>query len=219
MVMMLVLGVLSVVTVTSAVVYQRNSRKALTQGAQLLPAHPRKLPPPERDAPTEDRQLDTLQVGDVILDGDEDWLICGCIRYQEEEETWFLYRVDNGSTQKWLEARHRKDWQAAWLDTVNDLPDFGQLADGFTFRQRVLQLWRRGDARLEVSGDVDGRASEVIRYATYLGRGDEILCLEFGQNHRRALYGTRTLAHGWMLMPGSGSSFAADDPLRAPLDG
>lgn len=212
MVMMLVLGVLSVVTVASAVAYQRGSRKALSGGSpRQLAAHTSRRATKQKDVALEDRRLDTLQVGDVLLDGPEDWLVVGCVRYQEEDEYWFLYRVDNGSEQKWLEARQRKDWQAAWLEMVHDLPNFGQLADGFTFRHRVLQLWRRGDARIEVTGEVDGRASETIRYATYVGRGDELLCVESGREQQRALFGRRIVAEGLMLMPGGGSTLGADE--------
>lgn len=209
MVMMLVLGVLSVVTVASAVAYQRNSRKALGPGSPLLKGPAEADAIPEDGDTTEERRLETLRLGDVISEGIEDWIVVGRVRYEEEDEEWFLYRVDNGRHQKWLEARQRNDWQAAWLEAVDDLPDFGQLADGFSYRERVLQLWRRGDARVQVAGNVAERTTEVIRYATYTGRGDELLCIETGAQ-RRALYGTRILVNGLMLMPGSASALSRD---------
>ena len=209
MVMMLVLGVLSVVTVASAVAYQKSSRKALTAGPGALPESGPQSARPQEDDGVEERRIETLRLGDVVSEGIDDWLVIGRVCYKEEDEDWFLYRVDNGRHKKWLEARLRKDWQAAWLEPVDDLPDFGQLADGFTYRERVLQLWRRGDARVQVEGDVAERTNEVIRYASYVGRGDELLCIETG-DQRRALFGARVIVDGLMLMPGSASSLAAD---------
>lgn len=198
MLLALTLFTLGAVTVGSVVVYQRGARRKLIEGH----GEARALPAP-REGPTEEATLETLGPGDVIVEGNDDWLIVGTISYREERDRWWLHRVQGDERERWFEVRARDGLVAAWFEPATDIPSFGQLYDGLTHRGLPFRLVRRGDARVTTSGEVDGRMSGLVRYATYEGPGGMYLNVEEPDGQGRlALSGERIVAEGLMLMPG-----------------
>lgn len=210
MLFLLSLSLLSVVTLGSVVAYQRGAHKRLDEG---LGADRRRLltasSPPA--PPATDRTLDTLQVGDVVVDGDEDWLIIGTLTYQEEEERWCWHHLDSGRHHRWLEVRPRGGHRACFWEPAADLPAFGQLPNGLTHRGVPYRLWRRGDARVTADGEVGARAAGTLRYTIYEGPGGAMLHVEDGDGARRAYGGTRTQGAGLMFMPGERPTAPEED--------
>jgi hypothetical protein len=206
MLLFFTLAALSVVTVGSVVVYQRTSQRRLLGGAErrALPAHE-----PE---PAEERSLETLRPGDVIVEGNADWLIVGTLTYREEREVWWLHRAQGDRGHRLFEVRQREGWTAAWLEPASDVPAHGQLYDGLTHKGLPFRLSKRGDARVTVDGDVGESGSGLLRYATYEGPGGLLLNVEDREGEtRRALSGERVVAEGLMLMPGERPE--PDEPL------
>jgi hypothetical protein len=199
MLLALTLFTLGAVTVGSVVVYQRGARRRLIDGPD---AAARALPAPHAGA-TEEATLETLGPGDVIVEGDDDWLIVGTLSYREERDRWALHRVQGDGRFRWFEVRARDGLVAAWFEPATDIPSFGQLYDGLTHRGLPFRLVRRGDARVDVSGDVEGREGGLVRYSTYEGPGGMYLNVEEPEGRDRlALSGERVVAEGLMLMPG-----------------
>lgn len=196
MLLFLALSALGVVTLGSVVAYQRGAQARLraAQGIGALPAH--------EEEPAEERTLETLTVGDVIVHGDEDWLIVGTCTYREEQDEWWLHAVDNGRERRWFEVRRRDGWVAAFFEEATDIPPRGQLYDGLTHKGLPYRLVRRGDARVSVDGDTGARVSGLLRYATYEGPGGGYLNVEEIDGARVSLSGERVVAEGLLLMPG-----------------
>lgn len=202
MLLLLTFAAVSAAALGSVVLYQREAQRRLS-GAPEGAA--RSLPAPRPPTgPAIDRELHTLQLGDVVLEGDEDWLLVGTVHYREEEERWFLHRMEGGRRQRWLYVRAMPAWQALWLEDADDAASFGRLADALTFRARTLELWRRGDAGLRVEGEVMDRSAGQVHYSVYCGHGGEVLVIEQIAEHRRAMAGTRILEGSLTLMPGEG---------------
>lgn len=217
MLFLLTLTLLSVVTVGSVVAYQRGAVKRLEGGDDERPALPAAVEEPE-EGPATDRTLETLVVGDVVIDGDEDWLIVGTLTYREEDERWFVHRLDSGAKQRWLEVRDRGGYVATWLEPATDVPSFGQLYDGLTHKGRPFRLWRRGDARVTTDGEVDGRGAGIVRYTAYEGPGGAYLNVEEVEGKRVALSGERVVGVGLTLMPGKRPVAADPDEALFRLD-
>lgn len=211
MLLFLSLTALSVVTVGSVLAYQRGAQARLreAQGFPALPAHGTK-------APAEERTLETLRVGDVIVQGDEDWLIVGTCTYREEQDTWWLHRVDSGGERRWFEVRKRDGWVASFFEEATDVPSFGQLYDGLTHKGSPYRLVRRGDARVSLDGETDGHKSGLLRYATYEGPGGGYLNVDEAGGERSSLSGERVVSEGLMLMPGERP--LPEEPLLSDLD-
>jgi hypothetical protein len=205
MLLIVALSVLGVVTVGSVVAYQRGATQRIKQLGKLGRDAVKQLPAHEvdEDAPTEERQLNNLRVGDIVARGDRDWIITGTLAYVEEGERWWLHRLEDGAASCWLEVRDRGGWTAAFLEPATDIPDFGQLYDGLTHKGMPYRLWRRGDARVSTSGDTGGREPGVVRYACYEGPGEGILNIDELGEGRVSLTGERVIAEGLDLMPGS----------------
>jgi hypothetical protein len=211
MLFFLALSCLAAATLGSVVFYQRGQSKLLEGGP--LPA----LPPPvgmasekgARRPATVDPTLDTLMVGDVVLHGDDDWIVAGTVTYREERDVWWLHLLEGGTQRRWLEVRQRGRSQGApheatLLDVVADAPTFGQVYGGLSFRGLPLSLESRGDARIAVAGDVEGRREALVRYSTYSGPGGAVLQIEEEGQTRRALFGQRVTTAALSFMPGEG---------------
>lgn len=210
MLLFLTLTALSVVTAGSVLAYQRGARARLAeaQGYRALPAHD--------EEPAEERTLETLRVGDVIVDGDEDWVIVGTCTYQEEQDLWWLHRIDSGSGRRWFEVRRRDGLVASFFDEASDVPSFGQLYDGLTHKGQPYRLVRRGDARVTADGETDEHPSGLLRYATYEGPGGGYLNVDEANGKRVSLTGERVVGEGLMLMPGERPE--VQSPLFPPDD-
>jgi hypothetical protein len=202
------LSFLAAATFGSVVLYQKGEQRRLGDGTpdpRLLPLRDEPAststassPPARVGEPT----LETLQRGDVVEDGPDDYIVIGTIRYREERDTWALHVLDGGTQQRLLEVRRRNgDLEVAFVERTNDLPP-GQLLQGLTFAGQSFQLEVRGDARTTVDGDVGGVAAGVIGWARYGAAGGGLLLVEDDAATRRAWVGARMPASSLSLMSG-----------------
>jgi hypothetical protein len=181
------LSCLAAAALGSVVVYQRGAQNRL-----LAPDGTARLPPkstmtlPPRPEPT----LETLQLGDAVLEGSDDYVVVGTLGYREEADAWQVHVLDAGASRRYLEVRSRRGvLSAALLDVVDDAPIHGQLGGGLTYRGRPLTLEARGDARITLSGDTGQRGAGLLKYARYTGPGGALLVVEEEGTTKRALYG------------------------------
>ena len=196
MLLFLALTALGVVTLGSVLAYQRGAQ------ARLLAAQSVGALPPHEEEPVTERTLETLRVGDVIVQGEQDWLVVGTCTYREEQDVWWLHVVDSGRERRWFEVRRRDGWVASFFEEATDVPPRGQLYDGLTHKGLPFRLVRRGDARVSVDGDTGERRAGLLRYATYEGPGGGYLNVEEADGKRTSLSGERVVAEGLLLMPG-----------------
>lgn len=187
MLLFFALSCLAAAALGSVAVYQRGAQNRL-----LAPDGTARLPPkgivsfPPRPEPT----LETLQLGDAILEGADDYVVVGTLAYREEADGWQVHVLDAGATRKYLEVRSKRGvLNAALLDIVDDAPIHGQLGTGLTYRGRPLALDARGDARVTVSGETDERGAGLLKYARYTGPGGALLVVEEEGTTKRALFG------------------------------
>jgi hypothetical protein len=206
----LALSALAAATFGSVVLYQRGERNRLDGGVAdprlLLPERRKKDPKVKTEAPkrSEDPTLETLAQGDIVVDGDDDWLVTGTVGYREERDTWQLHALEGGDKRRFLEVRARDGVvDVAFVDPARGLPS-GTLLQGLTFQGQSFHLEVRGDARTAVEGDVGADVSSggVLAYARYGGPGGALLLVEDEGAARRAFVGARVPASSLTLMSG-----------------
>lgn len=198
MLWLLALSLLSAATIGSVMAYQRGMAARLPDGTIRRAALP-----PAREDPAVERTLQTLQVGDVVVEGDEDWLITATATYREEEEVWWVHLLEDGKDRRFMEVRRRPGWTVTMLQAADDVPTFGQLGHGLTFRAQPYQLERRGDARVSLQGERMATGEGLLRYATYAGPAGTWLNVEEQEGRRLAFAGQTVEPTGLMLMPGA----------------
>lgn len=220
MLFFLALSALAAATFGSVVMYQRGERRRIEGGADprlLLAAatdddgandgkkNKKSTTTPPRK-PSEDPTLATLDLGDIVVDGADDWVVVGTVRYREEGDRWQLHVLDGGQRRRYFEVRTRNgELEAAFVDVADGLPG-GQLAQGLNFHGTPYQLDVRGDARTTVTGEVDvgvTTSGGQLAYARYSGPGGALLLVEDeGAAPRRAFVGSRVTASSLTLMSG-----------------
>lgn len=204
MLFLLALSCLAAATLGSVVVYQRGAQARLAGGggaAALPPASMLDEPLPA----VVDKTLETLELGDVVSEGADDWVVAGTCVYREERDVWWMHVLDGGSRQKWLEVRRGArggPWEATFVEAVDDAPTFGQLYSGLTYHGMPFTLKARGDARVTTFGDVLGRMEGLLKYTTYAGPGGAVLTIEEEGAIRRAWFGQKVPASALAIMPG-----------------
>lgn len=199
MLLLIALTCLAAAATGSVVAYQRSAalRLATVDGTARLP--PKGVP---GERPRAEPTLETLQFGDVVLDGDDDFVIAGTLQYREEQDEWNLHALDGGAAPRFLEVRTRAGVvQAAFLEAVEDAPLFGSLGQGLTYRGKALTLEARGDARATALGEAR-RAPGLVRYARYAGPGGALLIVEELGRERRALFGHQAPTSTLTIYPG-----------------
>lgn len=199
MLLLIALSCLAAAAAGSVVVYQRSAalRLASVDGTARLP--PKGVP---GERPRVEPTLETLQFGDVVLDGDDDFVVTGTLHYQEEQDAWDLHALDGGAAQRFLEVRGKAGVvRASFLEPVDDAPLFGSLGQGLTYRGKAMTLEARGDARTTAQGEAR-RAGGLLRYARYQGPGGAVLVVEEMGRERRALFGHQAPASTIGIYPG-----------------
>lgn len=187
MLFLLALSCLAAATVGSVVVYQKGTTKRLREGDGRGALPQLKAPDPREG---HEATLDALRPGDVVLDGDDDFVVQGAVRYREERDTWSLFFLDGGNEERLLEVRKRGGaLVTTFFSVVEDAPIFGQLGTGLTYRGKPFSLDARGDARTQVEGEAGDRAGALLKYARYAGPGGETLVVEEEGVAKRALFG------------------------------
>ncbi len=142
-----------------------------------------------------------MQQGDIVDDGEQDYVVTGSVRYREERDTWALHALDGGARQRFLEVRRRGGGlDAAFVDLASGLPS-GQLFEGLTFQGRSFSLEVRGDAKTSIDGEVKGRSGGLVAYARY-GASGALLLVEDEGAARRAYVGERITPSSLSLMSG-----------------
>lgn len=190
MLFFLALSALAAATFGSVMVYQRGIAGRLPASTRAaLPARTASAPP---GRPSAEASLESLDVGDIVQDGDLDFVVVGVVRYREEREQWSVVRLDGGGTeQRWLEVRMSGGaLEARFFVPVTDAPTFGALGGGLTYRGRPFSLVGRGDARVSVVGETADRRDALLKYVRYASPGGDTLVVEEEGGQKRALFGT-----------------------------
>jgi len=195
----LALSCLAAAALGSVAVYQRGAQNRLASADGTA-----RLPP--KGTPGELRRLEvtveTLQLGDAVLDGNDDYVVIGTLAYREEQDAWTLQVLDAGASRRFLEVRNKSGVvQATLLGLVDDAPIHGHLGNGLTYRSKPLTMDARGDARTMANGDTDRRASGMLKYARYVGPGGALLVVEEEGAEKRAYYGHALPVDGITIYP------------------
>jgi hypothetical protein len=185
----------------------------LAQKRRELPeGRPRLLPRETADLP--ERNLRDLRPGDVVQQGQRDWLVEGVISYEEDGTRWIASRVTDGERTGWivagLEARHGD--AAALLHRDESIEITGYPPETIVVDELRYRLQQRGTAICKFLGDVGPRpgrrdtSSEVVsrcRWWRYDGAGDDRLLIEQWNGVYWALRGKRLGSGEIDIIPGS----------------
>ncbi len=196
MLLFLALSCLAAAALGSVAIYQRGAhhRLAAADGTARLP--------PKSEPQRPEVTVETLQHGDVVLEGTDDYVVIGTLAYREEQDAWSVHVLDAGAARRFLEVRKRGGvLRTALFDAVEDAPIHGHLGNGLTYRDKPLTVEARGDARVAVSGEAAERAPGLLKYSRYAGPGGALLVVEEEGAEKRAYFGAAVPVDGLTIYP------------------
>lgn len=148
---------------------KRQKQRALPQAEQLK----------QLEAAT---SVERLQIGDIVVHYDREYIVEGKLTYTEEGFSWYEYMLVDGNEVVWLTVED-DDQLSVSLSTeaefaVTTTPGRSLDVDGVTY-----QLAEKGRARMTRQGETGKKGAEVCTYYEYRASGNRQLSVEqWGQS-------------------------------------
>jgi hypothetical protein len=161
-----------------------------------------------------ERTVRELRPGDVVQQGERDWLVEGVLEYDEDGHRWVVGRLVDVSEERWLVVgMDRAGSTAAWLmGNDRDVEVGGYPPDALEASGKRYRLERRGTATVKVLGDagaipgVKGLTPESVlrcRWWRYQAAGPDCIIVEQWGGDFRVLRGASVGDSDVEFMPGS----------------
>ena len=200
---------LTLATLGSVQLYRKQVRQRLEGGSPTPALGPGRVIQSQHDsphgtdeAPAEERSMEQLRVGDVVMEFDNDWLLVSTKEYREEDDRWSVHTLENGLQKRLLEVRQEERWTATFLRAVDDLPVFGNLLDGLTYQQTAYHVYVRGDAYVRSLRE-GTEHTMLVQYARYHGTDRSVLVIEKTGDDTIVYLGQPIDSHQLSFLPGA----------------
>ncbi|MCA9522413.1 MAG: DUF4178 domain-containing protein [Myxococcales bacterium] len=134
----------------------------------------RALPAPERAKQLAARVSALgLQIGDIVVHYDKEYIVEGKLIYDEEGWTWLEFMLVDGDDVVWLSAEEDDQLELAMSREIDDLmleapPGANLTYNGVSYRQR-----EKGRARVTREGQTGKKSEAVCTYFEYVAGGDK----------------------------------------------
>ncbi|MGD1902568.1 MAG: DUF4178 domain-containing protein [Geitlerinemataceae cyanobacterium] len=158
------------------------------------------------ELPSLDRNVFTLQVGDIVQYDMRDWMVEGKLTYTEDGFSWFEYMLQDNDDIRWLSASEDDTVEVSWLETVNDLDISGTPPDEIDYNGVTYEQEDDGWATMQRSGTIQRRSAESCRYYDYEGPGRAVLSIENWDGDIEVSVGQSIRPSELVLLPGSGET-------------
>jgi hypothetical protein len=162
------------------------------------------IPAPE--LPSLNRNVFSLQIGDIVQYDLRDWVVEGKLIYTEEGFSWFEYMVQDGDDICWLAVSEDDTVEVSWLQTVTDLEISGTPPRTIAYNGVTYEQEDDGVASMKRIGTVQRKRAELCRYYDYEGPGRLVMSIENWDGEIEVSIGRSIRPSELTLLPGSGET-------------
>jgi Domain of unknown function (DUF4178) len=162
------------------------------------------IPAPE--LPSLNRNVFSLQIGDIVQYDLRDWVVEGKLIYTEEGFSWFEYMVQDGDDICWLAVSEDDTVEVSWLQTVTDLEISGTPPQTIAYNGVTYEQEDDGVASMKRIGTVQRKRAELCRYYDYEGPGRLVMSIENWDGEIEVSIGRSIRPSELTLLPGSGET-------------
>ncbi|MEO1272640.1 MAG: DUF4178 domain-containing protein [Myxococcota bacterium] len=144
-----------------------------------------------------------LQINDVVIHMDAEYLVEGRVTFEESGQRWFAYRLTDGSTVRWMRARPGDAVEITLFEEIEPLTEEARPPESLTWQETNFKLKGWGQARIELHGQHTRLAAARCEYHDYRGFGDRVLSIElWGPSQTVTLVGRHLDIDQLEFMPG-----------------
>jgi hypothetical protein len=162
------------------------------------------IPAPE--LPSLNRNVFSLQIGDIVQYDLRDWVVEGKLIYTEEGFSWFEYMVQDGDDICWLAVSEDDTVEVSWLQTVTDLEISGTPPQTIAYNGVTYEQEDDCVASMKRIGTVQRKRAELCRYYDYEGPGRLVMSIENWDGEIEVSIGRSIRPSELTLLPGSGET-------------
>ncbi|MFW6360016.1 MAG: DUF4178 domain-containing protein [Chroococcales cyanobacterium] len=157
-----------------------------------------------RSLPPLERNVFTLQIGDIVQYLGTDWVVEGKLTYDDDGYTWLEYLLQDGDRIAWLSVDEDDRVEVALLEPSNQLDISTTPPKEITFVGETYSLVGSGNASMTRTGTTLNRTAERCQYYDYQGNDNKVLSIEVWKGEYEVTVGNRINPRMLSLLPGSG---------------
>jgi len=188
---LVLIGVVAIIAIAVAYVLSQSQLPATSNSGELPPL---------------ERNVFTLQIGDIVQYLGSDWVVEGQLTYNEDGFTWLEYMLQDSDRIAWLSVEEDDGLEVQWLEPTNALEVGSNPPKELTFEGEVFRCVSSGVALMKRTGTIQRRRSEECHYYDYEGAGDRVLSIEDWDGEIEVTIGQNIRPSSLSLLPGTGSS-------------
>ena len=158
------------------------------------------------ELPPLERNVFSLQIGDIVQYLGTDWVVEGQLTYNEDGFTWLEYMLQDGDRISWLSVEEDDLLEVQWLEPTNALEIGSNPPKELTFEGEVFRCVSSGIALMKRKGTIQRRSAEECHYYDYEGSGDRVLSIEDWDGDIEVTIGQTIRPSSLSLLPGTGGS-------------
>lgn len=177
---------------------------AIAIGILLLVRQHRLGPKSDRSLGAMERTIFTLQIGDVVQFGGQDWIVEGQLLYNQDGFTWLEYLLQDAEQIRWLSVEEDDRVEVALLEPTTALEVGSQPPPQLSFAGQSYRCIESGVAQMSRRGKTRQRQAEQCRYFDYQGPGEQVLSIEDWGGETEVTVGKRISPLALVLLPGEG---------------
>ncbi len=151
----------------------------------------------------EERDLDSLRPGDVLLHEGKDLIIAGVAHFSQGRTHWQECFFDERHGERWMAVRADDPEHVVLGLRVQELPLGDKPPGVLEHEEKIYRLRKRGEAQVELEGAAwEDLAAGSCRYWRYSRSGVDRLWIYRGAERQLILAGQRVKRHLITLLPG-----------------
>lgn len=158
------------------------------------------------DGPRTEVNVNNLRIGDIVTFFGTDYVVEGCIHYDDSGWVWVCYMLVDGDNVRWLAVEFDDQLEVSlWQEIDLVLPPTPPHTidyDGERFT-----LTESGRASATQSGQTGLRSGLSVEYFEYKGSGERYLSVEKWGMETEVSVGQDVNPYSLEILPGGGSSF------------
>ncbi|MDJ0508494.1 MAG: DUF4178 domain-containing protein [Crocosphaera sp.] len=162
------------------------------------------------ELPSLKRNIFNLQIGDIVQYLDRDWVVEGCLTYEDDGDTWTEYMLQDGDDIRWLSVEEDDVVEVAFLEPNNQLDIAGKPPKTLNFSDQTYTRVDSGKANMSREGNIVRRKAQKCKYYDYESDNGKVVSIEFWGETLEVTVGEKINPRALNILPGDGKRVYSD---------
>lgn len=153
-----------------------------------------------------ERDLFTIQIGDIICYEGEDWCVEGRVIYDTGGYNWIEYLLLNKEEIRWLSVQQDDLLEVLWFQPINSLNISMNPPAEIDFNGHSYKCIESGNATIKWEGNTRNKQESICSYYDYETEDNQVLAIEIWGSEIEVMRGEKINPRSLNILPGDGQS-------------